>query len=139
MREDSAMALGHGLRGPVRIVIADDDRLFAGMLRAQLSNRPGFEVVGLAANGAEAVHLAQELEPDVVLMDVAMPELDGIEPARLTRAASDPPAVVLITGADEESDARAYQAGAAPDLRKSADLVPLMDVMVAVSLAAPAA
>lgn len=117
----------------VRIVLADDDRLFAQMVRAQISMRPGLEVVGIAGNGREAVELAEELEPDLVLLDVSMPVLDGIEASRIIRAADNPPSVVLVTGEDEVADGRAYRAGAAAYLRKSTDLVGLIDVILAVS------
>jgi DNA-binding NarL/FixJ family response regulator len=137
MREDRKMSFGQGARDPVRIVIADDDRLFAEMVRAQLSSREEVEIVGIAATGTEAIELAEELEPDLVLMDVSMPVLDGVEAARAITAGLDPPAVVLVTGEDGELNARAYDAGAAAYLRKSAGLSALMDVIVAVSLAAP--
>jgi two-component system, NarL family, nitrate/nitrite response regulator NarL len=137
MREDRNMSFGQGALDPVRIVIADDDRLFAEMVRMQLSSREEVEIVGIAATGKEAVDLAEELEPDLVLMDVSMPVLDGIEAAETITAGSDPPAVVLVTGEDGELDARAYQAGATAYLRKSAGLAALVDVIVAVSLTAP--
>jgi DNA-binding NarL/FixJ family response regulator len=130
------MSRGQCNHDPIRIVIADDDRLFAGMVRAQLSARTEFEVVGIAGDGREAVALTEELEPDLVLMDVAMPLLDGVEASRLIRAAPNGPKVVLVTGDDEDLDGRAYRAGAAAYLRKS-DLVGLIDLILAVSIAAP--
>jgi DNA-binding NarL/FixJ family response regulator len=133
MREDRAMSLGQAAPDPVRIVVADDDPLFARMVRAHVSARPEFEIVGIATNGLEAVELTDELAPDIVLMDVGMPILDGIEAAQIIRDRPDPPAVVLVTGEDEESDTRAYTAGAAAYVRKPADLVMLMDIIVAVS------
>jgi two-component system nitrate/nitrite response regulator NarL len=117
----------------LRIVIADDDPLFAALLRARLAGRPELEVVGLARDGAEAVALAEQLLPDLLLMDVHMPGVDGIEATRLVRDLPDPPTVVLITGDDEDADARAYEAGAAAYLQKSVDIVSLIDVVVAVS------
>jgi DNA-binding NarL/FixJ family response regulator len=117
----------------LRIVIADDDPLFAALLRARLAGRPELEVVGLARDGAEAVALAERLLPDLLLMDVHMPGVDGIEATRLVRDLPDPPTVVLITGDDEDADARAYEAGAAAYLQKSVDIVSLIDVVVAVS------
>jgi len=118
---------------PLRVVIADDDRLFARMMRARLSALPEIEVVGLAADGRRAVALAEELEPDVVLMDVHMPVMDGVEATRLIRALEEPPAVVLITGEDAAADAAAFEAGAAAYLRKSGDLIDVVDVIVAFS------
>jgi DNA-binding NarL/FixJ family response regulator len=122
----------------VRVVLADDDRLFLQMMRARLSMRPELEVVGIAANGREAVELTAELGPDLVLMDVSMPVLDGIEASRLIRAAENPPAVVLVTGEDEAADGRAYEAGAIAYLRKTGDIVGLIDVILAVSQVAVA-
>jgi two-component system, NarL family, nitrate/nitrite response regulator NarL len=133
MREDLVMSLGQAAPDPVRIVVADDDPLFARMVRALVSARPEFEVVGIATNGREAVELNDELAPDVVLMDVGMPVLDGIEAAEIIRDRPDPPAVVLVTGDEDTPDARVYQAGAAAYVRKPADLMVLMDVILAVS------
>ena len=127
------MSQGQGTPDPLRIVVADDDPLFARMVRTHVSARPEFEVVGIATNGREAVELSEELAPDVVLMDVAMPVLDGIEAAEIMRDQVDPPAIVFVTGGDEATDARAYKAGAAAYVRKPADLADLMDVVLAVS------
>jgi CheY-like chemotaxis protein len=103
------------------------------MMRARLSALPEIEVVGLAADGRRALALAEELEPDVVLMDVHMPVMDGVEATRLIRALEEPPAVVLITGEDAAADAAAFEAGAAAYLRKSGDLIDVVDVIVAFS------
>jgi DNA-binding NarL/FixJ family response regulator len=135
MGETSAMPPPPGTAPPelLRVLIADDDRLFARMLRARLSAVADIEVVGLAANGRQAMALAEELKPDVVLMDVKMPVMDGVEATRLIRALENPPSVVLITGEDEAADAAAYEAGAAAYLRKSTDLFRLVDVIVTFS------
>ena len=66
----------------VRVLIVDDQTLFRSGLARLLSTQPGMLVVGEAGNGAEAVRMAERLEPDVVLMDIRMPELDGIEATR---------------------------------------------------------
>ena len=118
---------------PVRIVVADDDRLFARMLRTRLNEHPDLDVVGVAEDGSRAVALVEEFEQDVVVMDVKMPGVDGVEATRRIRALPSPPSVVLITGDDEDADARAYEAGAAAYLRKSVDLVSLIDMIVAFS------
>ena len=124
-----------------RILIVDDDPVFVEMLRTALLEHDDFEVVGTARNGQEAYELAVELKPSVVLMDVSMPVVDGVEATRLIHSLDDPPAVVLITGEDTEAiDTAAYEAGAAAYLRKSEDLPVLVGVIVAVSrlAAAPA-
>ena len=66
----------------IRVLIADDQALVRGGFKLILESQKDIEVVGEAENGREAVELAQELAPDVILMDIRMPELDGIEAAR---------------------------------------------------------
>jgi DNA-binding NarL/FixJ family response regulator len=131
MREDRAMSPGRAAPDPIRIVVADDDPLFARRLRAQASAHPSLEVVGIATNGREAVELNDELVPDVVLMDAGMQGLDGVEAAETIRDRSDPPTLVLVTG--DAPDARVYKAGAAAYVRKPADLIGLMDIVFALS------
>jgi YesN/AraC family two-component response regulator len=63
---------------PVRILIADDHALVRGGLRMMLEDEPGLEVIGEASNGREALELCRSLKPDLVLMDVWMPEMDGL-------------------------------------------------------------
>ena len=117
-----------------RILIADDDRFFAELLRDALASHDQFDVIGVFANGAEAVAGTKSLRPALVLMDVAMPLLDGIEATRQMQALDDPPTVVLITGeASERDDKRAYEAGASAYLRKTQELVSVIDVIVTLS------
>ena len=72
----------------VRILLADDHRLFAESLMALLSEDERLDVIGIASNGAEAVELATQLQPDVILMDLMMPVMDGWKrPAGSARAA----------------------------------------------------
>ena len=123
---------------PIRILIADDDRLFARMLRTRLNAHAHLEIVGIADDGSTAVALAEELEPDLVLMDVNMPVLDGIGATQQMRALAHAPKVVLITGEDDEFGTTAQEVGAAAYLRKSVELLPLIDVIVAVSQVAGA-
>jgi len=87
---------------PIRIVIADDHALFRDGLRKLLESEPGFVVVGEASNGAEAVKLSQEVKPDVLLLDVAMPETSGLEALRLLSASSTPVRTILLTAAIEK-------------------------------------
>ena len=67
---------------PVRVLIADDHRLFAEALEAVLSSEPRIEVVGRAADGGEAVELARRLEPDLVILDISMPVWTASRPPR---------------------------------------------------------
>jgi DNA-binding NarL/FixJ family response regulator len=98
---------------PLRVLIADDHRLFAEVLDSILSGDERIEVVGRASDGSEAVELARKLEPDVVLMDVSMPVLDGFEATREIRAASEGVRVLMLTGSDSRDDVdRSREAGA---------------------------
>ncbi|MDT0306756.1 response regulator transcription factor [Streptomyces sp. DSM 44917] len=88
----------------MRIVIADDEALVRGALRAILSAEPGLEVTGEAATGAEAVAVVRAKEPDVVLMDVRMPELDGIRATELLLGGMQrPPRIVVVTTFENDS------------------------------------
>jgi DNA-binding NarL/FixJ family response regulator len=98
---------------PLRVLIADDHRLFAEALDAILATDDRVEVVGQAADGEEAVRLARTLDPDVVLMDVSMPVLDGFEATREIRAASEGVRVLMLTGSNSRADVdRSREAGA---------------------------
>ena len=105
----------------MRLVVADDQTVVREGLVTLLSTMAGIEVVGSAADGEEAVALVAQHAPDVVLMDLRMPRLDGIEATRRIRA--DHPVVqvvVLTTYADDESIVHALQAGALGYLTKDA-------------------
>ena len=108
----------------IRIVVADDQSLVRTGLRMILSSEPGLTVVGEAANGAEAVDLSASLAPDVVLMDVRMPGMDGIEATRrivTSPAAERPPRVLVLTTFDlDEVVYEALRAGASGFLLKDA-------------------
>lgn len=107
---------------PVRIVVADDERMVRTALRVILDAETGLEVVGEAATGAEAVSVVRELRPDVVLMDVRMPETDGIRATEQILATLDPaPRVVVVTTFENDSYVyEALRAGAAGFLLKRA-------------------
>ncbi len=98
----------------VKVLIADDHRLFAEALQAILSVDERIELVGLAGDGREAVKLAEQHSPDVILMDISMPLMDGIEAAQAIRKRDDSVSIVMLTGSNSRSDVdRARQAGAA--------------------------
>ncbi len=98
----------------VRVLIADDHRLFAEALEAILSGDDRIELVGLAGDGEEAVRLAGERRPDVILMDISMPLMDGIEAAKAIKAADGDVSILMLTGSNARTDVdRARQAGAA--------------------------
>ena len=98
----------------VRVIIADDQRLFAEALEAILSTDGRISVVGRAENGRGALDLAREHEPDVVLMDIAMPVMDGIEATRAICEAVPGTRVIVVTGSAASHDvSRARSAGAA--------------------------
>jgi DNA-binding NarL/FixJ family response regulator len=106
---------------PVRVLVADDQKVVREGIVMLLGLLPGIEVVGAAADGEEAVALAAERRPDVVLMDLRMPRCDGVEATRRIRAAHrDTEVVVLTTYADDDSLFPALEAGARGYLTKDA-------------------
>ncbi len=105
----------------MRVLIADDQRVVREGLATIVAGFPDTEVVGLAVDGAEAVALASECAPDVVLMDLRMPRMDGVDATREIRALHPAiPVVVLTTYADDDSVLAALSAGAAGYLTKDA-------------------
>jgi DNA-binding NarL/FixJ family response regulator len=108
---------------PITVLVVDDQGLVREGLMTLLEAAPGLEPVAAAANGEEAVTLAARHRPDVVLMDLRMPVLDGVEATRRIRAAQpDTEIVVLTTHADEASILDALQAGARGYLTKDAGI-----------------
>jgi DNA-binding NarL/FixJ family response regulator len=120
--------------GHVRILIADDHRLFAESLMAVLSEDDRVDVVGIADNGQEAVELALELQPDVILMDLQMPILDGLEATRRIRGAGSAAQILILTGTEERIGSEdAMLAGASGFVRKEQSVAELKQVSVEVA------
>jgi DNA-binding NarL/FixJ family response regulator len=118
----------------IRVLIADDHRLFAEALEAILSGDKRVELVGLAADGEEAVRLAAEQKPDVVLMDISMPRMDGITAAKAIHAADDDVRILMLTGSNARSDVdRARKAGAAGYVTKDRIAAELVQAIVDVA------
>jgi two-component system, NarL family, nitrate/nitrite response regulator NarL len=105
--------------GTVRVLIVDDHDLFVDALRALLETEQGIDVVATAPNGLEAVERVVELEPEVVLMDVSMPVLDGFEATRAIRKRAPSTRVLFVTGSNAEEDLeRAREVGASGYISK---------------------
>ena len=105
----------------LRVVVADDHRVVRGGLRALLHSLPGYQVVGEAADGEAAVREGQLTRPDVVLMDIRMPGLDGLEATRRIRATSPGVAVLVLTMLDDDDTVFAtMRAGGQGDVLKGA-------------------
>jgi DNA-binding NarL/FixJ family response regulator len=118
----------------VRVVIADDQRVVREGLAMLLRLLPGVDVVGSAADGNEAVDLAARLRPDVVLMDLGMPNCDGVEATRRLRERTPSvQVIVLTTYADDRSVVAALRAGARGFLTKDAGAGQIEQALVAVA------
>jgi DNA-binding NarL/FixJ family response regulator len=116
----------------IRVLLADDQGLFREGLRAVLSTYDGIDVVGEAANGLEAVRLAGELHPDVVLLDLRMPVLDGAEATRrMAKLSPTPRVIALTTFDDDESVFEVLRAGALGYLLKDTQSVKLVEAIEA--------
>jgi DNA-binding NarL/FixJ family response regulator len=122
----------------VRLLIADDQRLFSEALMTVLTEDERVDVVGIADNGAEAVELAEALQPDVILMDLNMPVMDGLEATRRIRKAGNDVQILILTGTETPVGSEdAAAAGASGFLRKEQGVEELRQVFVGVaSLAA---
>ncbi len=115
---------------PIRVLLVDDDPLVCSGLELMLSSSEGISVVGSVGDGTDVVAAVQRHRPDVVLMDVRMPKMDGITATRQVGALSDAPKVLVLTTFVEDSAAtRAVEAGAAGFLLKTADPAEIIDAV----------
>jgi DNA-binding NarL/FixJ family response regulator len=116
---------------PVRVLIADDEPLFVDTIKALLADDDRVEVVGTAGNGQDAVELATALGPDLTVMDISMPVLDGIEAARRIRLEQPSACILILTGSSISADVdRARQAGVAGFLTKDRLGTQLVDAIL---------
>jgi AmiR/NasT family two-component response regulator len=116
-----------------RVIIADDESIIRMDLREMLTNL-GYLVVGEAGDGRSAVNLARELEPDVAILDIKMPDMDGIEAARILTEEKIAPVVLLTAYSQRDLVERAKQAGVVGYITKpmrESDLTPAIEVAIA--------
>ncbi|HZN13840.1 MAG TPA: response regulator transcription factor [Acidimicrobiales bacterium] len=119
--------------GPIRVLIADDQPLYRRGLEVVLHTEEHIEVVGEAENGEEAIAKAEELAPDVVLMDVRMPKINGIEATKEIRDRVPTTKILMLTVSDEDSDLyEAIKAGASGYLLKEVSVEEVADSIRAV-------
>jgi DNA-binding NarL/FixJ family response regulator len=124
-------------RAPIRLLIADDQRLFRLGLARLLSTDPRIEVVGLAADGEEAVHQCEQLRPDVVLLDLRLPGVAGLEATRRILALDAGAKVVILTASVNDGDvAAAFESGASGYVLKDSEAEALIQSVLAVDLGA---
>ena len=122
------------MTAPIRVLIVDDDALVRSGLTMMLSGAPQIEVVGEASDGRGVLPAVDLHHPDVVLMDIRMPQLDGIAATRLLRTQPRPPAVLVLTTFDaDELVLRALQAGAAGFLLKDSTFDEFVDTIRSVA------
>jgi DNA-binding NarL/FixJ family response regulator len=115
---------------PIRVVIADDQQLLRAGFTALLDAAPDIEVIGEASDGLEAVRMAGELRPDVILMDIRMPNMDGVEATRRLVAAGNPARILILTTYDaDEYVFEALRAGASGFLLKDIRPVELVEAI----------
>jgi DNA-binding NarL/FixJ family response regulator len=105
---------------PVRVLIADDHELVRRGLRSLLGSRPGWEICGEARDGVEAIEMTKKLRPDLILLDITMPRLNGLEAARVIRREVPRTQILILSQHDKDDmSASAFAAGARAYVSKS--------------------
>lgn len=118
----------------LRTLIADDHRLFAEALEAILATDPRIEVAGHARDGTEACALYESLRPEIVLMDIAMPVMDGLQAVHRIRELDPQACILMLTGSNAREDVdRARRAGAAGYVTKDRIAAELIDAILEVA------
>jgi two-component system response regulator EvgA len=114
----------------IRVLVCDDVAMLRELIRYELEEDEGVVVVGEAENGLDSVRLAEELRPDVVVLDLAMPGIDGLEAITLMRALPQPPVILVHSGFDAETMRdRVLALGAARYLEKGGNLREVRDAV----------
>ena len=127
------MEAATNLPNSIRVLIADDHRLFAQALEAILAADDRVEIAGHARDGREAVDRARSLNPDVILMDIAMPVMDGFQATREILKDNPSACVLMLTGSNSRSDVdRARKSGAAGYVTKDRIAAELVDAILEV-------
>jgi len=128
---ESPAGAATNLRKSIRVLIADDHRLFAQALEAILATDDRIEVVAHAGDGREAARLALDLDPDVILMDISMPVMDGFQAAREIRKRDAEVSILMLTGSNSRDDVdRARKAGASGYVTKDRIAAELIEAIV---------
>lgn len=121
--------MSDGVAAVLRVVVADDESDVCLMLRMQLGMQAGMEVVGVATDGAEALRLCRQLEPDAVVMDLLMPVMNGFQAIELVQEQLPGVAVVAYTGVAGEFVRHEMERMGVPLVLKSGDVAPLADAL----------
>jgi DNA-binding NarL/FixJ family response regulator len=128
------MGLGKRSAGSTRVLVADDHALFRYGLKAMLTNAEGFDVVDEAATGEEVVEKVAQAQPDIIIMDIQMPGMNGIEATRRVLESNPSIGVVVVTMfEDDDSVIAAMRAGARGYILKGADAEEVLKVVSAVA------
>jgi len=118
------------MNSALRILIADDHEALRQGVRAAIEQQSGWEVCGIATNGREAVELANELKPDIVVLDLVLPELNGLDALkRIKRSLPNTEAVIFTAHSEENSIQQAFAAGAKSFISKPEPLSSLIDAL----------